>query len=224
MLRRLHAGKRWTEWDAKLALHDDTAIERLRRAHRSEIEEEQICQFLFFHQWAAIKNYANSKRIKIIGDIPIFLAADSADVWCNREIFKLDANGDPTVVAGVPPDYFSKTGQLWGNPLYDWEALRKRRFDWWSARVAYNLRLTDIVRLDHFIGFVRAWEVPAGSDTAESGHWVEAPGHELFRQMEADLTEIPAIAEDLGAVTDKVVELRDSLGFRDEDIAACFHR
>ncbi|MEO7658128.1 MAG: 4-alpha-glucanotransferase, partial [Pyrinomonadaceae bacterium] len=178
-----------------------------------EIEAEKFFQYLFFRQWLALKNYARKKNVQIIGDIPIFVALDSADVWCNRDKFKFDDKGSPLVVAGVPPDYFSKTGQLWGNPIYDWEAMRADDFSWWTARISFSLMTVDIVRLDHFIGFARNWEVPSGDRTAENGKWVDVPGEALFTVLRRRLGDLAIIAEDLGAMTPEVDELRDAFGF-----------
>jgi 4-alpha-glucanotransferase len=151
--------------------------------------------------------------VEVIGDIPIFVACDSADVWSNPSLFKLDTLGDPTVVAGVPPDYFSATGQLWGNPLYDWEALAQSGYAWWIERMRSSFGLCDIVRIDHFRGFAACWEVPAGEATAENGQWVDGPGEALFEAVEAALGKLPIIAEDLGVITPDVLELRDRFGF-----------
>ena len=151
--------------------------------------------------------------MQIIGDIPIFVALDSADVWCNQTKFKLNKDGSPKVVAGVPPDYFSKTGQRWGNPIYDWDAMRADDFGWWTARIAFLLGIVDIVRLDHFIGFARNWEVPGGDKTAENGKWADVPGRQLFSVLERRLGQLPVIAEDLGSMTPEVENLRDMFGF-----------
>jgi len=178
-----------------------------------QIEAQKFYQFLFFQQWFDLKSYCHDRGIKIIGDIPIFVAHDSADVWTNPDQFKLNSDGTPVVVAGVPPDYFSKTGQLWGNPLYDWERMRADGFAWWVERVRATLQTVDIVRIDHFRGFVACWEIPGGDQTAERGRWVEAPGRELFIAIRNDLGELPIIAEDLGVITPEVEKLRDDFGF-----------
>ena len=205
--------KSWHEWADPLKLRDKDAVERAGAQLAREIDAEKFSQFLFFTQWFALKAYANENGVHIIGDMPIFVALDSSDVWCNRGEFKLEADGAPKVIAGVPPDYFSETGQLWGNPIYDWNSMRANRFNWWTARVAFNLRLFDIVRLDHFIGFVRNWEVPAGEETAVNGKWVNVPGRELFATLKKRLGELAVVAEDLGAVTDEVIALRDACSF-----------
>lgn len=203
----------WYEWPTPLKLRDSTALAAVRNDLYDEVLAQKFYQFLFFRQWNLLKEYANKHGIKIVGDIPIFVALDSADVWCNQGKFKLNPDGSPRAVAGVPPDYFSKTGQLWGNPIYDWAAMRKSNFDWWISRVAFTLRTVDIVRIDHFRGFAASWEVPGGDKTAENGRWVEVPGKELFGTLRQHLGELPVIAEDLGVITPDVEELRDGYGF-----------
>ena len=170
-------------------------------------------QWLFFRQWENLKDYANEKGIKIVGDVPIFISFDSSDVWCNPQEFKLNADGSPKVVAGVPPDYFSATGQLWGNPIYDWDKMREDGFSWWISRVRATLKTVDVVRVDHFRGFAAAWEVPGGDTTAVNGQWVNVPGKELFNALKNALGELPFWAEDLGVITPDVEELRDGFGF-----------
>jgi 4-alpha-glucanotransferase len=202
-LKDAHGGVAWTEWESTLG-RDDL---------REEIEAHIFYQFLFFRQWFALKTYANERGIKIVGDLPIFVAHDSADVWTNPEQFKLDKDGKPIVVAGVPPDYFSSTGQLWGNPLYNWERMRADGFKWWIERVRATLTVVDIARVDHFRGFAACWEIPGGDKTAERGQWVEAPGKELFTAIRRRLGELPIIAEDLGVITPDVVALREEFGF-----------
>ncbi len=207
-------GAAWNgSWDRDIALREPEALARWRRELGEAVRVQKVWQFLFFRQWSELRAYANSKGIRLVGDIPIFVAPDSADVWANRALFHLDANGRPTVVAGVPPDYFSATGQLWGNPLYDWEALRATGFTWWIERMAAALRAVDIVRIDHFRGFESYWEIPAGALTAERGRWVKAPGRELFARVKAALGSLPVMAEDLGIITPEVTKLRDELGF-----------
>ncbi|HEX6126670.1 MAG TPA: 4-alpha-glucanotransferase [Pyrinomonadaceae bacterium] len=203
----------WYEWEEPLKLRDKKALTRAAKDLHSEIRAQKFYQFLFFRQWSAVKEYANSKGIKIVGDIPIFVALDSVDVWCNRDQFKLNDDGSPRVVSGVPPDYFSKTGQLWGNPIYDWEAMRADGFAWWLSRVRHTLSILDLARIDHFRGFQAAWEVPGGNTTAEHGEWVEAPGKELFTAMQSKLGDPPFWVEDLGFMTPEVDELRDEFDF-----------
>jgi 4-alpha-glucanotransferase len=204
--------KAWNTWEEPIRSRKPEAIAKAKSELAGPILNEKLRQFTFFSQWLSVKEYANEKGIKIIGDIPIYVAYDSCDVWCNQERFKLEADGSPTVVAGVPPDYFSKTGQLWGNPIYDWQLMRAEAFSWWVERVKMNLRMFDIVRLDHFIGFTRAWEVPAKDTTAENGKWVAVPGVDLFNTLRYVFGELPLIAEDLGEVTPEVEQLRDSFG------------
>lgn len=203
----------WYEWPTPLKLRDKAALAAISEDLFEEILAQKFYQFLFFRQWSLLKEYANKHRIKIIGDIPIFVALDSTDVWCNQDKFKLNPDGTPRVVAGVPPDYFSVTGQLWGNPIYDWDAMRKDNFHWWIARVAFTLRTVDVVRVDHFRGFAAAWEVPGADKTAENGRWVDVPGKELFATLRQHLGPLPVIAEDLGVITPDVEELRDGYGF-----------
>jgi len=200
-LKDAHGGVAWNEWD-----HE-------REELREEVEAHMFYQFLFFRQWTALKSYCNDHGIKVVGDLPIFVAHDSADVWTNPEQFKLDKNGKPLVVAGVPPDYFSTTGQLWGNPLYNWERMQADGFKWWIERVRATLAMVDIARVDHFRGFAACWEIPGGDKTAERGQWVEAPGRELFTAIRNTLGELPIIAEDLGVITPDVVALREEFRF-----------
>ena len=212
-LKDQHEGLAWTKWESGLARRDPKAIAAAKQTLASSIEAQKFYQFLFFRQWAALKAYCNERGIKLIGDIPIFVAHDSADVWVNRDQFKLNEDGTPLVVAGVPPDYFSETGQLWGNPIYDWGRMRADGFKWWIDRVRAALKMFDIVRLDHFRGFAACWEIPAGEKTAERGQWVEAPGRELFSAVKESLGDLPIIAEDLGVITPEVEALRDEFGF-----------
>ena len=203
----------WYEWPIELKLRDEAALQIAAEELFDEIQAEKFYQFLFFRQWFLVKKYANSKGVSVIGDIPIFVALDSADVWCNQDKFKLNKDGSAKVVAGVPPDYFSETGQLWGNPIYDWDAMRRDDFRWWIARVHSTLQMVDIVRIDHFRGFAASWEVPGGDSTAENGRWVDVPGKELFDALKMSLGELAVIAEDLGVITPDVEELRDAFGF-----------
>ena len=205
--------KTWYEWDDGLKLRDAAALRQVSERLHEEIEAEKFYQFLFYTQWSELKTYANERGVRIIGDVPIFIALDSSDVWCNQDKFKLNADGSPRVVSGVPPDYFSKTGQLWGNPIYDWDAMRRDGFSWWTARVACTLKMVDVVRVDHFRGFAAAWEVPGSDKTAENGQWVDVPGKELFIALKAALGDLPVIAEDLGVITPDVEGLRDGFGF-----------
>jgi 4-alpha-glucanotransferase len=212
-LKDAHRGVAWNEWEQSLVRRTPAALERARDQLREEVEAQMFYQFLFFRQWFALKSYCNERGVSIVGDLPIFVAHDSADVWTNPEQFKLDKNGKPLVVAGVPPDYFSSTGQLWGNPLYDWQRMLDDRFKWWIERVRATLTVVDVARVDHFRGFAACWEIPGGDKTAERGQWVEAPGRELFTAIRKTLGELPIIAEDLGVITPDVVALREEFGF-----------
>ena len=207
-------GAMWSNyWDKDIALKEPQALEKWSRKLSKEIEINKILQFFFFQQWLDLKKYANDKDIEIIGDIPIFVASDSSDVWSNRELFLLNEDGTPSSVAGVPPDYFSKTGQLWGNPLYDWKVMEKNNFKWWIERIKGTLKLVDIIRVDHFRGFEAFWQIPAGNKTAEKGKWVKACGKKLFSQVRNVLGFLPILAEDLGVITEEVNDLRDSFDF-----------
>jgi 4-alpha-glucanotransferase len=212
-LKDAHGGVAWNEWEQSLVRRTPAAISRAQEQLREEVEAQMFYQFLFFRQWFALKSYANEHGVSIVGDLPIFVAQDSADVWTNPDQFKLDKNGKPLVVAGVPPDYFSSTGQLWGNPLYNWERMQADGFEWWIERVRATLTVVDIARVDHFRGFAACWEIPGGDKTAERGQWVEAPGRKLFTAIRKTLGELPIIAEDLGVITPDVVALREEFGF-----------
>lgn len=200
-------------WPKALASCEPEAIGQWKDEHAEEIEIIKTVQFFFAAQWGELKRYVNSLGIDIIGDIPIFVAPDSADVWANQKLFQLDGNGFPTRVAGVPPDYFSATGQLWGNPLYDWDAMKKDGYEWWISRIRRALELVDCIRIDHFRGFESYWSIPYGEETAVNGMWVSCPGADFFAAVKASLGDIPVIAEDLGVITDEVRTLRDSCGF-----------
>ena len=202
----------WFEWDMPLKLREPGAIGLISETLYDEIQAEKFYQFIFFEQWSAVKEYANRGGLSIVGDVPIFIALDSADVWCNQDKFKLNDDGSPTVVSGVPPDYFSSTGQLWGNPIYDWDAMQGDGFAWWTSRIKHALKTVDVIRVDHFRGFAASWEVLGGDATAENGRWVDAPGHELFTALKNELGELPFWAEDLGVITPDVEQLRDSFG------------
>jgi len=212
-LKKAHDEKPWYEWESSLVTRAPAALARTRTELHEQIEEQKFSQFIFFKQWSALKTYCNRRGIQIIGDIPIFVAHDSADVWTHPDQFKLNADGSPIVVAGVPPDYFSKTGQYWGNPLFDWNHMLADGFKWWIERVRAALETVDIARIDHFRGFAACWEIPGGDKTAERGRWVEAPGRELFTAIRNALGELPIIAEDLGVITPDVEKLRDDFGF-----------
>ena len=210
--KELAGGGPWWEWDSEHIARDAKTLQRARRDHADDIRFWEYVQFLFFEQWTAVREAAHARGIRIIGDIPIYVAGDSADVWGNPALFQLDEHGMPTVVAGVPPDYFSATGQRWGNPLYRWEVMRETDFRWWVARVRTNLRFADIIRLDHFRGFAAYWEIPAEEPTAVHGRWMPGPGTALFDALRAALGELPLVAEDLGFITEDVHELRHTVG------------
>ena len=206
-------GLPWNEWAQDIKNREDAAMHHYRSELADDIEYHNFIQFLFFKQWGDVKRYANENGIKIIGDIPIFVAADSSDAWANPEIFLFDKERKPVKVAGVPPDYFSATGQLWGNPLYNWEKLKETNYSWWVERVRANLSTCDIIRIDHFRGFEAYWAVPYGDDTAINGQWEPGPGIDLFNAIKSQLGELPIIAEDLGLMTQGVIDLREATGF-----------
>ncbi len=199
----------WNQWPTYFKERDSKAIKEARSRLSHAIECVKFAQYVFFRQWMALKTYANQQGVLLFGDIPIFVSYDSADVWANRDVFKLDDNGDMSVVAGVPPDYFSENGQRWGNPHYNWIFLKKTGFNWWLERMHTQLEQFDILRIDHFRGLEAAWEIPAHEPTAKHGEWVKAPGKALLNAIKANLGAIPLVAEDLGIITDEVVELRD---------------
>jgi 4-alpha-glucanotransferase len=209
-LKAENGGRPWPEWEAGIAHRDPEEVAKARERLAAEADAQRFRQFLFFHQWRAVRDYANQRGVQIIGDVPIFVAHDSADVWSHRGLFKLDDNGWPTVVAGVPPDYFTRIGQLWGNPIYRWDMHEWSGYAWWLDRIRATLELVDIVRLDHFRGFQAHYEVPAGSATAEHGVWVEGPGASIFDAIRNAFDDVPIIAEDLGYITPEVVELRET--------------
>ncbi|PKP16507.1 MAG: 4-alpha-glucanotransferase, partial [Bacteroidetes bacterium HGW-Bacteroidetes-22] len=199
----------WWQWPVEQKLRYQEAIDQLWNELNVNAELYRIIQFFFYSQWLSVKKYANERGIKIIGDIPLYIAHDSADAWCNPSIFMFDGNRNPIWVAGVPPDYFSETGQLWGNPLYNWEVLKSTGFRWWIDRVKANLKLYDIVRIDHFRGLCAYWAVPFGETTAIRGEWINAAGREMLEAIGHELGELNLIAEDLGVITPDVVELRE---------------
>ncbi|MFH1062698.1 MAG: 4-alpha-glucanotransferase [Candidatus Omnitrophota bacterium] len=196
--------KCWTQWPIEIRDRDQQAMQGLRASNSDAILKEKFLQYIFFKQWHAIKKYANKKGVQIIGDIPIYVTYDSVDVWTHSEIFKLTKDKNLEFLAGVPPDYFSNTGQLWGNPVYDWDKLKEQDYSWWMQRVEHNLKLFDLVRIDHFRGFVDFWQVPAGQDTAINGQWVKAPAKDFFTKLLNKFPDLPILAEDLGIITDEV--------------------
>ncbi len=211
-IKDCYYGASWNSFPEELRDRDPAAIAKYQKLLKSEIDFYKFIQFTFFKQWGELKKYANENGIKIIGDIPIFVAADSADTWSRREIFHIDEKGFPTEVAGVPPDYFSADGQLWGNPLYDWEKLKEEDYDWWVKRVESILGAVDIVRIDHFRAFESYWSIPFGAKTARKGKWKKGPGEALFNAIKEKLGKLDIIAEDLGDLNPEVIELRDKLG------------
>lgn len=202
--------KPWWEWDYNIRMREHNAVFEYKNRLESQIEMFSILQYFFFSQWYDLKAYANKNGIKIVGDIPLYIAHDSSDAWCRPEIFMFDENRNPSKVAGVPPDYFSETGQLWGNPLYNWDYLKQTGFKWWIDRVKANFNLFDVLRIDHFRGLAAFWAIPFGEPTAVNGVWLSAPGKELLDAIKAEMGAIPLIAEDLGVITPDVEELRDS--------------
>lgn len=206
-------GAVWNTWPEELVNREIGALEKWKRKLATAIDRYKFLQFEFFRQWEALKQYANEKGIKIIGDVPIFVAYDSADTWANPKNYYMDEKGFPTVVAGVPPDYFSETGQLWGNPLYNWEQHEKTGYKWWIDRIRCTLNMVDILRIDHFRGFESYWAVPFGDKDATKGEWRKGPAEKLFQAVEKELGKLPIIAEDLGLITDDVRKLRKKLGF-----------
>ena len=204
----------WTEWpDEAIRRREAASLASYREKLSDKLTYHRVTQYLFFKQWLRLKAYANEHHIEIVGDMPIYVAADSADVWAQPHFFKTDAVGKPTCVAGCPPDEFSETGQLWGNPIYDWEAMDKDGYAWWIERLRESFKIYDIVRIDHFRGFESYWEVPAGSETSASGKWVKGPDYKLFAAVKEALGDLNIIAEDLGFMTDEVIELRERTGF-----------
>ena len=212
-IKDLHQGKSWQEWDEEYKQPTKKFKTELFLKYEKEIGYYQFLQYMFFTEWNAVKAYANEHGIEIIGDIPIFVSMDSADVWGNPTLFQLDTKGHPLAVAGVPPDYFSETGQLWGNPLYDWDAHEETKFAWWISRIKNKLKYVDILRIDHFRGFEAYWSIPYGDPTAVNGEWVPGPNIDLFNAIKKALGALPIIAEDLGVITDGVKKLRDDAGF-----------
>jgi 4-alpha-glucanotransferase len=204
-----HGGKQWTLWATDLVHREPAALEQARNELEVETELYAFVQWLFFTQWNAVKAAAHTKNIRIVGDIPIFVAHDSSDVWAKQHLFALEPDGNPSVVAGVPPDYFSETGQLWGNPHYRWNVMAQDGFAWWLERFRATLESVDVVRVDHFRGFDAYWEVPGNAENAIGGRWVKAPGFELFKAVQAKFGDLPIIAEDLGVITPEVEALRD---------------
>jgi 4-alpha-glucanotransferase len=207
-IKEAHGMVAWTEWPAEIAGRDPEVLSLWSEKLAAEMAAQKFFQFEFFRQWQALRAYGLERTVRIIGDIPIYVAHDSSDVWANREFFLLDENGRPEKVSGVPPDYFSATGQLWGNPIYNWARLKETNYEWWVERMRSALRLYDIVRIDHFRGFEAYWEVAARETTAMNGRWVKGPGRELFAVLRMKLGDLPVIAENLGVITPEVEAIR----------------
>ncbi|GMW00480.1 MAG: 4-alpha-glucanotransferase [Candidatus Hydrogenedentota bacterium] len=212
-LKQKHEYAPWTRWDTDIAKRKAAALKKCREELNREIATLKFVQFQFAKQWSALKAYCGSQGIRIMGDAPIYVAHDCADVWSRPDLFQLTPDGEPVVVAGVPPDYFSATGQLWGNPIYRWNRMKKNGFEWWISRMRTLLRTVDIVRIDHFRGFESYWEVPATESTAVNGRWVQGPGDALFEAIREALGDAPIAAENLGVITDEVEALRERQGF-----------
>ncbi|MFS8740552.1 4-alpha-glucanotransferase [Synechococcus sp. W70.1] len=209
-LKEVYGEQEWTQWPPALAQRDPLALQEARDRYADAVTRQMFWQYLFAQQWRSLREYAHQHQVQLIGDVPIYVAADSADVWANRELFQLDEEGRPLWVAGVPPDYFSPTGQRWGNPLYNWEVLKARGYDWWIRRIQAILKQVDYVRIDHFRGFESYWAIPSKAETAVEGEWQKGPGADFFQALADKLGEIPIIAEDLGGeITPEVVQLRD---------------
>ncbi len=212
-LKDAHNGNEWSKWEKGLVHREENVLNEWKEKLIDEILYHKFIQFNFFRQWKKVRGYANENGIKIIGDMPIFIAYDSSDLWANKELFSVDENGKLETVAGVPPDYFSPTGQLWGNPLYKWKVMEKDDFLWWRKRFESLYEMVDIVRIDHFRGFDAYWEIPGDAPTAQTGRWVKAPGEKLFSILQKYLGDVPILAEDLGVITPEVEALRDKFGF-----------
>jgi 4-alpha-glucanotransferase len=212
-LKQAHGGRKWTDWDEGAARREPQSLAMWCRRLDHEIEFWKYVQYHFFRQWQSLKGYCRENGVRLVGDIPIYVAHDSAEVWAHRELFHLDQEGNPIFIGGVPPDYFSATGQRWGNPLYRWDIMAQCNYQWWIDRFRVTSSLVDIVRLDHFRGFEAYWEVPATEPTAANGHWVKGPGISLLTTLKAQIGDINVIAEDLGVITPEVEALREQMGF-----------
>jgi len=213
VLRNVYQHRNWTAWPQPLRDRQADALTAFKQQHQAAIDDIKIQQFIFYRQWFALKKYANERGVHMFGDMPIFVAHDSAEVWANPDQFDLKPDGTPRHVAGVPPDYFSATGQRWGNPLYRWSHMKADDFSWWRQRVANALELYDLVRIDHFRGFQAFWQIDAGEEYAINGKWIKAPGMALFKSLSRHFEALPLVAEDLGVITDEVLELRDTFAF-----------
>jgi 4-alpha-glucanotransferase len=212
VLRKRFGAKAWTEWPEALRDRVSSSMEAVRQECQNDLEREKFRQYLFFKQWNALKAYCREKGVQIFGDLAIYVSLDSADVWANPGLFKLNEAKSPTFVSGVPPDYFSKTGQLWGNPVYRWDVLKEGGYRWWIERIAHNLKMFDVLRIDHFLGLVAYWEIPAGEKTAINGRWDKGPGEDLLNTLKREFPHFPIVAEDLGLITSEVRELMVQFG------------
>ncbi|WP_297090739.1 4-alpha-glucanotransferase [uncultured Draconibacterium sp.] len=207
--RNYFGGLHWSEWDRGIKFREQGALDALTAKLKKQIDYQKFIQFLFFRQWHGLKRYANENGVQIVGDVPLYVSGDSSDVWTNTDIFLLDEDLNPTEVGGVPPDYFSETGQLWGNPVFDWPRLKERQYDWWMARLHFNLNMFNLVRIDHFRGLESFWSVPADEETAINGKWIPAHGYEMLSLIKSQIGILPFIAEDLGIITTEVDHLRE---------------
>ncbi|MEX0618915.1 MAG: 4-alpha-glucanotransferase [Pseudohongiellaceae bacterium] len=208
-LRLLHNGKPWTAWPEPIKKRDRQALEEAAHQLGDDIARVRFEQFLFFRQWSRLRKYARTRRVSLMGDMPFFVAHDSAEVWASQKSFDLDDGGSPRTVAGVPPDYFSETGQRWGNPQFNWQSLEQEKFGWWRNRIKHLLDCFDLIRIDHFRGFDAVWEIPAAEKTAVSGRWINVPGDKLLAVLKSEFDSVPFVAEDLGLITEGVLHLRD---------------
>lgn len=211
-IKRMFNDVVWNRWPAEYRDRDDVTLLNFQKHHSNEIEKEKFLQFLFFRQWSALKGYCNKKGIQVIGDIPIYISLDSADVWTYSGYFKLDENKHMKGIAGVPPDYFNENGQLWNMPVFRWGKMKENKYEWWMMRLKNNLQMYDVIRLDHFRGFSAYWEVPAGDETAVNGKWIKGPGDDFFNALMKEFPDMPFIAEDLGEIDQPVYDLRDKFG------------
>lgn len=209
-IRKHLKGLEWSKWERDVKFRYPETLDELSIYLKDEIEFQKYLQFIFFRQWHRLKEYANHNGVQIVGDVPLYVSGNSSDIWANTDIFLLDANLNPTQVGGVPPDYFSGTGQLWGNPVFDWQRLAERNYDWWVARIHFNLRMFDLVRIDHFRGLESFWAIPAEESTAINGKWIPAHGRELLQLLKQQLRNLNFIAEDLGIITPEVDQLREA--------------
>lgn len=203
-LKKNFKGKPWNQWPDEFRDRNPKKINAFKREGQAQIEKEKIFQYLFFHQWQLLKDYCRGINIRLIGDLPIYVSIDSADAWVNPDLFKLDQEKTPAFVSGVPPDYFSKSGQMWNHPVYNWKVHQTSKYHWWIERIAHNLKLCDVLRIDHFRGLVAYWEIPAGAKTAIAGKWVKSPANDFLFMLKKRFSPLPIIAEDLGFITPDV--------------------